>query len=720
MNTSETMKKVFPFLGWFGNYSFQSLRADAFAGLTVALVLIPQSMAYAQLAGLPAYYGLYASFLPPLIAALFGSSRHLATGPAAVVSILTAASLKPLAISGSSNYILYAVLLALMVGIFQLTFGLLRLGIIVNFISHPVANGFINAAAIIIATSQLSKLFGVDVDIGEHHYQTIIRVMAAALSHIHWPTFLMGGLAFLIMYGLKRSAPRIPYVLVAVFITTFISWLSGFHREVKAPISEIRSPRALKLIQDYNSALKEMVRLGAYDRELSSKISGDKKHEDLTPQDIIHLRHDLALSRLEKETMERQTDRYQKTLRALKFSLLENKLEGRRFYLSEDSFPGQKNNGRVWHIRVSDRILDENAITFSSGGEVLGSIPRGLPPVSIPRFDSYTLLNLLPYAIIIALLGFMETISITKAMAAKTGQRLDPSQELIGQGLANISCVFTQGFPVSGSFGRSAVNLQAGAYSGLSSLFTSLTVVVMLLFFTPILYYLPQSVLAAVIMMAVLGLINISGFIHAWKARRHDGVIAVITFFSTLAFAPHLDQGIFVGIALSLLVFLYNSMRPRVAILSKLPDGSFHDACTYELKMCEHIAMVRFDGPLFFANATYLEDQIAKLRLTMPKLNHILIVATGIDDMDATGEEALSLIVDRLRSAGYEISFTGIKKNVLDVMKRTHLFEKIGPDRFFPTQDMAVESIYKQAHGKTGEKECPLILYCPISPEVSS
>jgi SulP family sulfate permease len=672
------------------------------------------------LAGLPAYYGLYASFLPPLIAALFGSSRHLATGPAAVVSILTAASLKPLAISGSSNYILYAVLLALMVGVFQLTFGLLRLGIVVNFISHPVANGFINAAAIIIATSQLSKLFGVDVGTGEHHYQTIIRVLEAALSHIHWPTFFMGGLAFLIMYGLKRSAPRIPYVLVAVFITTLISWLSGFHREDKAPISEIESARALKLIHDYNSALNEMVRLGAYNRELSSKISGNKNHEHLSPQDIIQLRTDLALSLLEKETLERQTDHYQKTLRALKFSLAENKLEGRRFYLSEDIVPGQKNNGRVWHIRVTDRTLDENAIVFSSGGEVLGSIPRGLPSVSIPSVDSYTLLNLLPYAIIIALLGFMETISITKAMAAKTGQRLDPSQELIGQGLANISCVFTQGFPVSGSFGRSAVNLQAGAYSGLSSLFTSFTVVVMLLFFTPILYFLPQSVLAAVIMMAVLGLINISGFIHAWKARRHDGVIAVITFFSTLAFAPHLDQGIFVGVGLSLLVFLYNSMRPRVAILSKLPDGSFHDACTYELKMCEHIAMVRFDGPLFFANATYLEDQIANLRLTMPKLNHILIVATGIDDMDATGEEALSLIVDRLRSAGYEISFTGIKKNVLDVMKRTHLYEKIGPDRFFPTQDLAVESIYKQAHGKTGEKECPLILYCPISPEVSS
>jgi SulP family sulfate permease len=720
MNTSSTLNRVFPFLGWLKNYSFQSLRVDVFAGLTVALVLIPQSMAYAQLAGLPAYYGLYASALPPLIAALFGSSRQLATGPAAVVSILTAASLEPLATSGSQGYILYAILLALMVGIFQLAFGLLRLGIVVNFISHPVANGFVNAAALIIATSQLSKLFGVSVEQGDHHYQTVVHVVEAALSHIHWPTFILGGLAFMIMYGLKRLGSRIPYVLVAVVVTTVISWVSGFHQEYKVDISAVESPRARRLIHDYNSAVLETTRLEADSNELSSRISGGINHENLTPQEIIRLRYNLSLNQLERETQQEETDLYQKALQSLKFSVAENKEEGRRFYLSADRPQGLKNKGRIWRIQVNGRPLDENALVFAGGGEVLGAIPRGLPAISIPVFDSFTILKLFPYAIIIALLGFMETISIAKAMAAKTGQRLDPSQELIGQGLANISGAFTRSYPVSGSFARSAINLQAGAYSGLSSLFTSLTVIIVLLFFTPILYYLPLSVLAAVIMMAVLGLINVSGFIHAWKARWYDGAIAVITFLSTLGFAPHLDKGIFVGVGLSLLVFLYNSMRPRVAILSKLPDGSFHDACTYELKMCEHIAMVRFDGPLFFANATYLEDQIANLRLTMPELNHFLIVATGIDDMDATGEEALSLIVDRLRSAGYEISLTGVKKNVLDVMKRTHLYEKIGPERFFPTQDLAVESIYKQAHAKTGEKECPLILYCPISPEVSS
>ena len=190
------LKKIFPFLGWFKTYNSAALRADALAGLTVALVLIPQSMAYAQLAGLPTYYGLYAAFLPPMVAALFGSSRQLATGPVAVVSLMTAASLAPLATAGSEGYIAYAILLSLMVGVFQLLLGILRLGLVVNFLSHPVVNGFTNAAAIIIATSQLDKMFGASVDTAEHHYETIIRVIQAAFYYTHWPTLIMGADGF--------------------------------------------------------------------------------------------------------------------------------------------------------------------------------------------------------------------------------------------------------------------------------------------------------------------------------------------------------------------------------------------------------------------------------------------------------------------------------------------------------------------------------------------
>src|SRR6056297_959186 len=266
------LTKILPFIEWFKDYSLGKFKIDFVAGLTVALVLIPQSMAYAQLAGLPAYYGLYAAFLPPMIASLFGSSRQLATGPVAVVSLMTAASLEPLATAGSEGFIAYAILLALMVGVFQLALGVLRLGLVVNFLSHPVVNGFTNAAAIIIATSQLSKLFGVYVDKAEHHYETIYRVMEGAFSYTHWPTFFMAVLAFGTMFGLKKINPRIPNVLVAVVITTLISWSTGFEHNTTVPASAIQTPIVLEDIDNFNAAVQSISEYGAIRAELSSKM----------------------------------------------------------------------------------------------------------------------------------------------------------------------------------------------------------------------------------------------------------------------------------------------------------------------------------------------------------------------------------------------------------------------------------------------------------------
>jgi SulP family sulfate permease len=348
------------------------------------------------------------------------------------------------------------------------------------------------------------------------------------------------------------------------------------------------------------------------------------------------------------------------------------------------------------------------------GGDVVGTVPKGIPAMTIPKMDLKIVLHLLPIAAIISLLGFMEAVSIAKAMAAKTGQRLDPNQELIGQGLANMVGALGQSFPVSGSFSRSAVNIQAGAVTGLSSVFTSISVGVVLLFLTPLLYHLPQSVLAAVIMMAVIGLLNVHGFIHAWKAQWYDGVFSVITFVATLITAPHLDKGIIIGVVLSLLMFLYKSMRPKVASLSLYPDSSYQSARDFGLRECDHIAMVRFDGSLFYANAGFLEEQITERLIAMPELKHILIVANGINDMDASGEEMLSLIVDRVRSGGYDISFSGVNEKVMAVMHRTYLYEKIGADNFFPTMQQAVEIIHQRAHTKCGEKRCPLLSVCFI------
>ena len=271
------LTRILPFILWFKDYNFSKFRIDFLAGLTVALVLIPQSMAYAQLAGLPAYYGLYASFLPPMIAALFGSSRQLATGPVAIVSLMTAASLEPLATAGSEAFIAYAVLLALTVGVFQLVLGLFRLGLIVNFLSHPVVNGFTNAAAIIIASSQLSKMFGVYVDKAPHHYQTIIRVIQAAFAYTHWPTLLIGIFAIIIMYFLKKINPRIPNVLVAVAITIIISWLIGFEHNERIDISGIQSQSIHQTVIKFNHAVREIATIGEERSVLIKKLDELKK-----------------------------------------------------------------------------------------------------------------------------------------------------------------------------------------------------------------------------------------------------------------------------------------------------------------------------------------------------------------------------------------------------------------------------------------------------------
>ncbi|MFH2046582.1 MAG: SulP family inorganic anion transporter [Pseudomonadota bacterium] len=707
------LTRIFPFLVWFKKYSLEAFKIDAISGLTVALVLIPQSMAYAQLAGLPPYYGLYASFIPPMIAALFGSSRQLATGPVAVVSLMTSASLEPLATLGSEGFIAYAILLALMVGIFQFSLGVFRLGLVVNFLSHPVVNGFTNAAAIIIASSQLSKMFGVSVDNAAHHYETIAKVIKFAMNYTHWPTLIMGASAFIVMIVLKRFAPKVPNVLVAVGIATVVSWMIGFNCDKTADITSIQSEETIELVANYNLAVE------------NSKILGEERTKALTALDeiiekgdpiaVIDAQRDVSIIAAKIDTLKKESRVYKEDIRNLLFAGVKQSEEKMFFYLKEQVPEGVETDGRTWRIKVKNNTLDTTKLTMIGGGAIVGTIPEGIPKFSIPAINFKVMMKLFPFAAIISLLGFMEAISIAKAMAAKTGQRLDPNQELIGQGLANILGSFTSGYPVSGSFSRSAVNLSSGAVTGLSSVFTSLTVLITLMFFTPLLYYLPQSVLAAVIMMAVIGLINVSGFIHSMKAKWYDGTISIISFICTLAFAPHLDKGIMVGVVLSLCVFLYNSMRPKVASLSRHDDEALRDSTVFGLKQCHHIDMVRFDGPLFFANASYLEDQITERLMNKKELRHIVIVCNGINDIDASGEETLSLVVDRTRSGGVDISFSGVNETVMKVFKRTHLIEKIGEDHIYPTMEKAVCSVYDETHTDNKEDMCPLQTVCRIA-----
>ena len=703
------LTRFFPFLGWFQGYSLAGLRADLVSGLTVALVLIPQSMAYAQLADLPAFFGLYAAFLPPLVAAIFGSSRQLATGPVAVVSLMTSTALAPLATAGSEAFIAYAILLSLLVGLFQFLLGVLRLGAVVNFLSHPVVNGFTNAAAIIIATSQLPKLFGVDVDKAEHHYETVYRTVLAAWHHTHWPTVGLGALAFLIMIVLRKLNPRLPGVLVAVLVTTLIAWLTGFEKNETPALAQIESPQVHQIVLDYNVTLGEIGATMERKVAMAESFRAATKAHGLHSLEAIDLHAEEGRLEIRAERLREKAAVLRADLRAFRFAGVRGPDGTDRFFLRDSELPPGESLGTYWRFKVGGCAIDPQALLLMGGGAVVGTIPRGLPHIAPPKINFSILASLLPMAAIISLLGFMEAISIAKAMAARSGQRLDPNQELIGQGLANIVGSFSQSYPVSGSFSRSAVNFQAGAVTGLSNVFSSLVVLVTLLFFTPLLYFLPQSVLAAIIMMAVIGLLNIGGFAHAWKAQRYDGLIAVITFVATLGFAPHLDKGVMLGVVLSLALYLYRNMKPELAVLSRTPRGDFRDAERRNLETCRHVMVLRFGGSLFFANVNHLEQVVLDSVASMPELKHVLIVGNGMNELDASGEVLLSQLVSRLRERGLDISFSGLNDHVLDVMKRTHLYEKIGTDHFFYNVAHAVQEIHEGVCLDSTEHKCPLL-----------
>jgi len=350
------------------------------------------------------------------------------------------------------------------------------------------------------------------------------------------------------------------------------------------------------------------------------------------------------------------------------------------------------------------------------GGKVVGVIPEGVPAMALPALDFDTMRNLLPSAVVVSLVGFMEAISIAKAMAVRTKDRLDPNQELIGQGLANIVGSMSQSYPVSGSFARSAVNLSAGAKTGISSLVTTVVVLATLLFLTPLLYHLPQAVLAAVVIMAVIGLVNPRAIVQVWRANRHDCVAAVVTFVSTLVFAPHLDKGIIAGAGLAIFFYLFRAMRPRVAILGRFKDGTLRDIRIHpKLPTDESIILIRFDGQLFFANVAYFEQVILEAVAAKSTAKYILVVGDGINGIDASGVEVVRQMVERLRESGVTMVFSGLKRQVQEVLRRTGLYMEIGGDaNIFPTEDMALISIYK----RLGDPENrPLLLEKPRTDE---
>lgn len=724
------LRRFLPFLKWFDGYDLAALRADLVSGVTVALVLVPQSMAYAQLAGLPPYYGLYAAFLPPMVASLFGSSRQLATGPVAVVSLMTAATLEPLATAGSNSFVAYALLLSLLVGVFQLCLGALRLGLIVSFLSHPVVNGFTNAAALIIATSQLSKLFGVSVENASHHYETVSRVVAAAARDTHWPTFLMAALAITVMVVLRRVNRRIPNVLAAVALATVLSWAVKFDRRETVSLSRIKSPEAAQTIRAFNAAVlaKEQAALFRVEsrkdlgelqddtrqacvrchgkRDASGFSSPPPASSPAANSGRLAVLHEMAgLLNEYLSAAKHDLSDYRARLRAMRFRRTAAGDGSAEFHLAG---PGReaKREG-VWRIQAGNSTIDTEALVLRSGGAVVGTIPAGLPAIRAPAVDWSILPTLCTAAMVISLLGFMEAISIANAMAARTKQKIDANQELIGQGLSNIVGSLSQSYPVSGSFSRSAVNLQSGGRTGFSNVVASVVVMAVLLFFSRWLYHLPQAVLAAVIIMAVVGLLNVNGFVHAWRTSQLDGAVSIATFLMTLLLAPHLEWGILLGVGLSVGAYFYRTMRPRIADLAPHPDGGLKDARIHDLRKCDHIAVVSFGGPLNFASSGHLETGILNVLAEMPRLRHLLVIGSGISEIDATGEDTLRRIVENVRAAGCAISFSGLPDQILGVLKSSHLHSRIGAANFFPNHAAAIATLFTPAHAGSDEKDCP-------------
>jgi SulP family sulfate permease len=341
--------------------------------------------------------------------------------------------------------------------------------------------------------------------------------------------------------------------------------------------------------------------------------------------------------------------------------------------------------------------IEKGEVRLVGGGDVVGNIPAGLPAFRLPPLGLDAILSLFSAALIIALVAFMESISMAKAMAATTKDKIDPNQELIGQGLANIGGAFFQCYPACGSFTGSAINLQAGAKTGFAMVFNGVFVAVTLLFLTPYLFHLPKAVLAVIILLAVTGLITPGALKHTWQASRSDGAAALVTFLATLGFAPHLDKGIMIGAMLAILLHLYSTMKPRVVILGRMPDGALRDAKVNSLPASTVVTAIRFDGRLYFANVSFFEDAVLSAVAENPEAPYVLIVGDGINDMDASGEEVIHHLVERLNENGIVVLFAGIKKQVLDVMRATGLHDIIGEKRFFPNAEQALERIYSRA-----------------------
>ncbi|HEY9150969.1 MAG TPA: SulP family inorganic anion transporter [Gammaproteobacteria bacterium] len=671
------LTKIFPFLRWFP-ISGENMRSDLVAGITVAMILVPQSMAYATLAGLPVVYGLYASFLPVIIASLWGASRFLHTGPVAMLSLMSAAAIEPLATRGSEEFIQLSLTLALMVGVLRLALGLFRMGVLINLASHPVILGFTNAAALIIGLSLLNSFMNVPMPRSDSFLYDLSNVIQQ-LPLAHLPTLLFGIGTLIALHLMRKHFPRLPGVLVVVLACTLISALTGYEKtasvtpaqvtdtDARASFEElVANQAALQRVKDAQKSVAEQVK--------ASTASGGRDY------------------RLQAELMRLQGEE-----QSLKHHLYRQRLEAYQYALTPVTQP----DGSLLYARAERngwfapawRWAGGSAETFvlAGGGRVVGSIPTGIPGFSMISFDLGIMSGLFATAFIMAMIGFMEATSISRALAAKTREKLNPNQELIGQGLANIVGSFFQSYVVSGSFSRSAVAAKVGARTGFYAIISALGVMLVMLYLTPYLYHLPQPVLAAIVMSAVFGLIDIKSMVHSWSVRRSDGTVGLVTFATTLLMAPSLADGVLVGVILTVLVFLASTMKPRSEILGRTAQGALAGAVTHDLApVSEHYVALRFDASLVFINAAFFEEAVLKALSQFPSASALLVVGNGINRIDATGEEKLRALAQDLNAAGVTLMLAGLKRPVREALDRAGLIAVIGEENIFASKDIAV------------------------------
>ncbi|HIQ42578.1 MAG TPA: sulfate permease [Pseudomonas oleovorans] len=570
-----------PCLQWGRTYNRASASQDGLAAVIVTLMLIPQSLAYAMLAGLPPVTGLYASILPLLAYAVFGTSRTLAVGPVAVVSLMTAASLAPLFPAGSPEYIGAAMLLALLSGLLLAAMAMLRLGFVANFLSHPVVSGFISASGILIAVGQLKHLLGVSTS-GENLLHLLPELLQA-LPQTHWPTLIIGLLSL-----------------------AWLGWARGYLKQT-------------------------LQRLG-----LSAQLAGNLAKAGPVLAIVVAI---IAVSLL--------------------------------------------------HLQ-------------QAGVKVVGSVPQGLPGLTLPTLNLELAVQLLPAALLISLVGFVESVSVGQTLAAKRRQRIQPDNELLGLGAANLSAAFSGGFPVTGGFARSVVNYDAGAQTPMAGVFTAIGIGVSVMLLTPLLHDLPQAVLAATIIVAVLSLVDLRSLRHTWRYSRQDGAAQAATLFGVLLIG--VEAGILIGVGLSLLLFLWRTSQPHMAVVGQVPGSEhFRNVERFAVVESPSVLSLRVDESLYFPNARYLEDRIGELIASRPQVRHLVLMCPGVNLIDASALDSLHAIVERLHAAGVQLHLSEVKGPVMDQLRRSDFLERFA-GQVFISQFQALKHLAPQLTRETLER----------------